>query len=113
MNRRAGLTASFVVAALLVARPGFALADVVPARKAAAARDAAAVEQRLVTLGLNSSTAKAGTENLTPSELRFFAEDSSRLQVVGGLTWDEMLGGLVFGGFIALYVVLIAFHAKQ
>ena len=113
MKHRTGLLASFLVAALLVARPGIALADVVPARKAAAQRDAAAVENRLVALGVDSSTAKAGTDRLTPSELRYYAEDSNRLQNVGGLTWDEIAGGLVFGGTIALFLFLVAVHAKQ
>jgi len=113
MKHRTGLLASFLVAALLVARPGIALADVVPARKAKAQRDAAAVESRMASLGVDSSTAKAGTEHLTPSELSFFAEDPSRLQVVGGLTWDEIAGGLVFGGTVALFLLLLAIHAKQ
>ncbi|HEY3227491.1 MAG TPA: hypothetical protein VGK61_10915 [Planctomycetota bacterium] len=110
---KTGLFASFVVAALLVARPGLALADVVPARKAKADRDAAAVEQRLVTLGVDSSTAKAGTEHLTPSELSFLAEDSSRLQNVGGLTWDEIAGGLIYGGVVALFLFLLFEHTDK
>lgn len=97
-----GRGVAVVCCALILARPGTAWADVVPARKAKADRDAAAVEQRMVALGVDSSTARAGTEGLTPSELRFFAEDPSRLHSVGGLTWGEWMGGGVVLGLIAL-----------
>jgi hypothetical protein len=91
-----GRAVAIVFGALLLVRPGLALADVVPARKAKTDRDAAAVENRLASLGVDSMSAKASAERLTPSELRYFAEDSSRLQNVGGLTWGEAMGGGVF-----------------
>src|SRR5688572_5084182 len=98
MKRTAGL----VVAALLVLRPGVAMADIVPARKAKADRDAAKVEVRLATLGVDSATAKSSAENLSPTELSFFAEDSSRIQNVGGITWYEFLGGVAVGAFVTV-----------
>jgi hypothetical protein len=79
---------------------GNAWADVVPARKAKADRDAAQVEDRLASLGVDAATAKSSADRLTPSELRFFAEDSSRIQAVGGLTGSEWLGGGVFIGLV-------------
>jgi len=97
-----GRGVAVVLCTLILARPGFAWADVVPARKAKANRDAAAVEQRLVDLGVDGTMARAGAEGLTPSELRFFAEDSSRLHSVGGLTWGEWAGGCAVLGLIAL-----------
>jgi hypothetical protein len=113
MKRAAGLFASFAVVALLIARPGLASADVVPARKAKADRDAAKVEQRLARIGVDSSGAKASAEKLTPGELRYFASDPSRLQNVGGITWDEFLGGVIVGGVVAAAVFLIADHSLQ
>jgi hypothetical protein len=92
-------------------------ADVVPARKAKADKDAAAVENRLVDLGVDAAAAKASAEKLTPSELRFFAADTARLQPVGqqdmfsGQTvnmWYESIGGaaLLAGGFgLAYYMI--------
>ncbi|HTF57159.1 MAG TPA: hypothetical protein VK661_07995 [Planctomycetota bacterium] len=100
-----GRGVAVVCCALILARPGFAWADVVPARKASADRDSAAVEKRLVALGLDTPTAKSGAEGLTPSELRFFAEDSSRLNSVGGLTWSEWMGG----GAVLLLLTFIYF----
>jgi len=113
MKRTTGLVASFAVAAVLVLRPGIALADVVPARKAKADRDAAKVEVRLAALGVDTATAKSSAEKLTPSELRFFAEDPSRLQSVGSLTWYEFIGGAAVGIFVATGLVLMAMHAVQ
>jgi hypothetical protein len=110
VNRLAALLALGVFAAPLYA-------DVVPARKAKADKDAAAVETRLVDLGVDSAAAKASAERLTPSELRFFAADTGRLQPVGqqdmfsGQTvnmWYESLGGaaLLAGGFgLAYYMI--------
>jgi hypothetical protein len=95
-----GRSAAVACCALLLARPGLAFADVVPARKAKADRDAVAVEQRLSTLGVDSTTAKSSAERLTPSELRFFAEDPSRVQAVCGLTGGEWLGGGIFLGLM-------------
>ena len=92
-------------------------ADVVPARKAKADKDAAAVEQRLVALGVDASAARTSADQLTPSELRFFATDSQRLQPVGqqdmfaGQTvnmWFESIGGACFlaaGLGLAYYMV--------
>jgi hypothetical protein len=92
-------------------------ADVVPARKAKADRDAATIEQRLVDLGVDAATAKSSAGSLTPSELRFFATDTERLQPVGqqdmfsGQTvnmWFESIGGAAFlaGGLgLAYYMV--------
>jgi hypothetical protein len=113
MKRTAGLASSFLVVAILAFHPAAALADVVPARKAKADRDAAKVEDRMTTLGVDAATAKASAERLTPSELRFFAEDSSRVQAVGGLTWYEVAGGFIIGGAVAAAAYLLAVHAEQ
>jgi hypothetical protein len=113
MKRSTGMFASFAVAAILVLRPGLAVADVVPARKAKADRDAAKVEQRLATLGVDAPTAQSSAGRLTPAELRFFAEDPSRVQNVGGLTWYEFLGGVAIGAAVALGLGLMAVHAVQ
>src|SRR6185295_19749288 len=59
-----GRGVAVVLCTLLLARPGLAWADVVPARKAKANRDAAAVEQRLVALGVDGTMARAGAEGL-------------------------------------------------
>jgi len=92
-------------------------ADIVPARKAKADRDAAVVETRLVALGVESAAAKASADRLTPAELRFFAADTERLQPVGqqdmfaGQTvnmWFESIGGACFlaGGLgLAYYMI--------
>ena len=93
-----GITA--VVCAVLLARPGVAWADVVPPRKAKAQRDAAVVETRLASIGVDAATARTSAELLTPAELRFFAEDPTRIQNVGGLTFGEWLGGGVFLGLM-------------
>ena len=80
-------------------------ADVAPAKKSKADRDAAAVEARLVKLGMDTETARGSAGRLTPSELRFFAADTSKLQPVGqqdmfaGQTvnlWFESIGGAAF-----------------
>lgn len=107
-------------AAALVALCVFAApvsADVVPARKAKADRDAAKVEDRLVALGVDAAAAKSSADRLTPSELQFFASDPGRLQPVGqqdmfsGQTvnmWFESLIGAAFlaGGLgLAYYMV--------
>ena len=113
MKRAAGILASFAVAALLVARPGLASADVVPARKAKADRDAAKVEERLASMGADASAARSSADKLTPGELRYFAQNPARLQNVGGITWDEFLGGVVVGGAVAVAVFLVAEHAIQ
>src|SRR5262245_1320186 len=113
MKRAAGLLASFAVAALLIARPGLASADVVPARKAKADRDAAKVEERLASMGADATAARSSADRLTPGELRYFAEKPERLQNVGGISWDEFLGGVVLGGFVAAAVFLVAEHAIQ
>jgi hypothetical protein len=113
MKSTTGLFASFVVMAVLVLRPGLASADVVPPRKAKADKDAAAVETRLASIGVDSTTARSSADHLTPSELRFFAEDPSRIQNVGGLTWYEVLGGVAIGGAVALATLLLAMHAEQ
>lgn len=108
-------TAAALVALCIFAAP--LRADVVPARKAKADKDAAAVENRLVSIGVDSAAAKASANRLTPSELRFFASDTARLQPVGqqdmfsGQTvnlWYESLAGAAFlaGGFgLAYYMV--------
>jgi hypothetical protein len=84
-------------------------ADVVPARKAKSDRDAAAVERRMAELGVESSSARAGADRLTPSELRYFAEDPSRIQNVGGLTASEWIAGGVFLALLAfLYFAFIS-----
>ena len=113
MKRSTGTLASFAVAIVLVLQPGLAQADVVPARKAKADRDAAAVEKRLATIGVDAATARTSAEMLTPSELRFFAEDSSRIQSVGGITWYEFLGGVVVGSAVALVTYAVAVHSIQ
>jgi hypothetical protein len=113
MKRATGILASFAAAVILVVRPGLAAADVVPARKAKTDRDAAAVEQRLSSLGVDSTTAKSSADRLTPSELRYFAEDTSRLQPVGGITWYEFIGGVAIGGTVAAALFLMAIHAEQ
>ncbi len=113
MKRTTGLLASFAVMAMLVLRPGLASADVVPPRKAKADKDAAKVESRLASLGVDSAAARSGAERLTPAELHFFAEDPSRIQNVGGLTWYEILGGVAVGGTVALALLLLAIHAEQ
>jgi len=95
-----GRSVSVVVCAILLARPGLAFADVVPARKAKADRDAAAVEKRLASLGVDATEARSSAEKLTPAELRFFAQNPSRVQNVGGLTEGEWLGGAVFLGLV-------------
>lgn len=102
-----------VLCALLLARPGLAWADVVPPRKAKADQDAAAVENRLASIGVDSASARSSAERLTPSELRFFAEDITRIQPVGGITWYEFLGGVVVGTTVALALGLLAVHAVQ
>jgi hypothetical protein len=92
-----------------MARSSFA--DVVPARKAKTDRDAAAVERRMADLGVDSSSARAGADRLTPSELRYFAEDPTRLQSIGGLTAGEWLAG---GAFLALLAfIYFAFISNQ
>ena len=104
-----GRAVSVVVCAVLLARPGLAFADVVPARKAKADRDAAAVKKRLASLGVDDATARTSSEQLTPSELRFFAENPSRVQNVGGLTGGEWLGGAVFLGLVGfLYFAFVS-----
>jgi hypothetical protein len=113
MKRTAGMFASFAMLAVLVLRPGLAMADVVPPRKAKADKDAAKVELRLASLGVDSAAARTGAENLTPAELQFFAEDPSRIQAVGGLSWYEVLGGVAVGGAVALALLLLAIHAEQ
>ena len=100
--------AAVVIASLLV-RPGLAWADVVPPRKAKADQNAAAVENRLAALGVDSSTARTSAENLTPSELRYFAEDPTRIQNVGGLTFGEAMGGAVYLGLMGfLYFAFVS-----
>lgn len=111
MKRTTGLLASAVMIAVLVARPGLSWGDVVPPRKAKAERDAAAVESRLASIGVDSASARTSAERLTPSELRFFAQDPSRIQPVGGITWYEFIGGAVIGVTVALATFLIADHA--
>jgi opacity protein-like surface antigen len=113
MNRKTGLFASFAVVAVLLLRPAIAAADVVPPRKEKAGRDAASVEARLATLGVDAATAKASAERLTSDELRYFSEDPSRIQTVGGLTWYEVLGGVVVGTAVAAAAFLLAEHAIQ
>jgi len=93
-------------------------ADVVPAKKARAAGDAAKVEHRLVSLGVDGATARASAGGLTASELRFFAESPARLQPMGaqqdmftGSTvnmWFESVGGVCFlaAGFGTAYYMI-------
>ena len=108
MKHRARIIAA-VFCAVLLARPGIAFADVVPARKAKADKDAAAVETRLASIGVDAATARNSADRLTPAELRFFAEDSSRIQAVGGLTAGEWLGGGVFLGLMGfLYFAFVS-----
>jgi hypothetical protein len=113
MKRRIGLASSFVVAAILVAHPVLASADVVPARKAKAAKDSAKVEQRLVSLGVPAKEASDCVGSLTAAELGFFAEDTARVQSVAGITWYEFLAGCAVGGAVALAVFLLADHSIQ
>ena len=102
-----GIAAVVVVA--MLARPGLAWADVVPPRKAKADKNAAAVESRLASLGVDSAAARTGAENLTPSELRYFAEDPTRIQNVGGLTFGEAMGGAVYLGLMGfLYFAFVS-----
>src|SRR5688572_16633432 len=108
-------TAAALVTLCVFAAPLYA--DVVPARKAKADRDAAAVEQRLVALGVDAAAAKSSADQLSASELRFFASDPLRLQSVGqqdmfaGQTvnlWYESIGGaamLAAGLGLAYYMV--------
>ena len=113
MKRNFGLLASAVMVSVLLVRPGLGWADVVPPRKAKAQRDAAVVETRLAMIGVDSTTARASADRLTPSELSFFAEDPSRIQNVGGITWYEFLGGVAIGGAMALAIALLAIHSDQ
>lgn len=92
-------------------------ADIVPARKAKADRDAAAVEERLVALGVDAASAKSSADKLSPSELSFFASDPLRVQSVGQQDmfagqsvnlWYESLGGaamLAAGLGLAYYMI--------
>jgi len=103
-----GRVVASVLGFLLLIQPGIASADVVPARKAKADRDAAKVEDRLAALGVDTATAKSSADRLTPDELKFFAEDSSRIQNVGGLTAGEWVGGGVFLGLMGfLYFAFV------
>ena len=96
-----------VCCAVLLARPGLAAADVVPARKAKAGKDAVRVEARLVSLGVPATEASACVGSLTATELGFFAGDPARVQNVGGLTATEWLaGGAVL---VLLGVIYFAF----
>lgn len=79
--------------AALLARPGIASADVVPAKKAKPRNDGAKVEQRLVSLGVPAKEATDCVGSLTASELGFFAADEARVQSVGGLSFTEWLVG--------------------
>lgn len=113
MNRTTGLAASFAMVAVLLLRPAIASADVVPPRKEKAERSAASVEARLATLGVDAATAKVSAERLTSDELRYFSEDPSRIQAVGGITWYEVVGGVVVGVAVAAAAILLADHAIQ
>jgi hypothetical protein len=94
-----------------------ACADVVPARKAKADRDAAKVEERLVSLGAGETEAKSSAGSLTPSELKYFAADTARCQPVGqqdmfagqtvNMWWESVVGaGFLALGFGAAYYMI-------
>jgi hypothetical protein len=93
--------------ALLI--PGTAWADVVPPRREKSDRDARRVENRLASLGVTPAVARTSADQLTSAELSFFAEDSSRIQAVGGLTAGEWLAGAAFLGLLAfLYFAFVS-----
>jgi hypothetical protein len=107
--------AAFLATAVLA---GPLYADVVPARKAKARGDAAKVEQRLVSLGVDAATARESAGTLTASELRFFADAPGRIQPMGAQQdlftgsavnmWFESVGGVVFlaAGFGTAYYMI-------
>ena len=104
-----GRLAGLVLGLFVLAQTGAASADVVPARKAKADRDAAKVEERLASIGADASAARSGADRLTPSELRYFAEDPSRVQNVGGMTWGEAAAGTVYLGLMGfLYFAFVS-----
>lgn len=97
--RTSGIGLAFTGALLLALSPLAAHADVARPRKASAEP----VKVRLAQLGVESSKADSTVASLTGSEVRFFAQDPGRVQVVGGLHTVEWLGGLLIGAVVLYF----------
>ncbi len=99
--RKSGIGLAVTAALMLALSPLAAQADVARARKSSAASES--VKVRLTGLGIESSKAESTVASLTGSEVRFFAQDPGRVQVVGGLHAVEWMGGLLIGAVVLYF----------
>ena len=111
MLKRFGIV--LAAAGLLALLPGPAFADHIKARKGAEAAAAAKVKARLVELGMTERAATDQVGALTPKGISYFAEDPSRVQLVGGLWGEEWVLGAGFLGTLILVGVSLLIRAKN
>ena len=99
--RKSGFGLAITATLTLALSPLAAHADVARARKSSAASET--VKVRLTGLGVESAKADSTVASLTGSEVRFFAQNPDRVQVVGGLHTIEWLGGLMIGAVVLYF----------
>ncbi len=111
MKKLASVLTAVAVAILL---PGsFSWADHAPSKRKSDAAASDKVKARLVQLGMADSAASKQVAAMTSKEIAYFAEDPSRVQLVGGLWGEEWVLGGGFLGAIILTGLSLWIRAKE
>ena len=100
MKKLASVLTTIAIITLL---PGtFSWADHASSKRKSDAAASNAVKARLVELGMTDATATKQVASMTSKEVAYFAEDTSRVQLVGGLWGEEWVLG---GGFLGAVII--------
>ncbi len=98
MVKLTGLGLVGVGLVVILAQPCWA--DVIPSRRASQNGDAKKVTTDLEKTGLKEVQAQHQTRHLSQADLAYFAAEPSRVQVVGGLIFEEIVGGAALLGIV-------------
>ena len=101
------------VAAVIAILPGAAMADHIRSRKGPDASATEKLKNRLLELGVTGATADHQIGSLTSKEIAFFAEDTSRVQLVVGLWGEEWVIGGTYLGAVGVVGTALWINAKN
>jgi hypothetical protein len=105
MRRLTGLGLVGVALSLLVVQPAWG--DVIRSKRKAPAPDTRAVQEGLARVGVRPAEAADQSRDLMTADAAYFAERGDRVQLVGGLAFEEIVGGaVVFVALLGVYVFI-------
>ncbi len=108
MVKLTGLGLVGVGLVVIMAQPCWA--DVIPSRRASQNGDARNVTTGLEKTGLNEVQAQQQARHMSPGDMAYFATDPARVQLVGGLIFEEIVGGaLLLGIILGVYAYRVGF----